>query len=154
MQYWLFKTEPSAYSIDDLAREGVGRWDGVRNYQARNFLRDHVAAGDRVFIYHSSTAVPGIAGTGMVVKAGYPDPAAYDPESPYYDPKSSPLHPRWYAVDVRFDEAFDTVLPLAQLRHEPALARMALLVPGQRLSIQPVRAVEWAHIMKLVTRTV
>ncbi len=150
MHHWLVKTEPETYSIDSLQAEKVGRWDGVRNYQARNFLRDGMRVGEQVFIYHSSTQVPGIAGVGEVVRAGYPDPTAFDPESPYYDPASTPAHPRWYAVDIRFGEKFPEVMPLARLRTERSLRGMPLLRPGQRLSVQPVEEGQFEYIMKLV----
>ncbi len=152
MAYWLFKSEPDEYSIDDLRDEpaGFGVWDGIRNYQARNFLRDQVAVGDEVLFYHSSCKHVGIVGTAEVVRAAYPDPAQFDPESRYFDPKASPDAPRWYCVDIRFTGRFDSVIPLAELRAIPDLANMVLLNQG-RLSIQPVRQEEWAVIQKLRT---
>ena len=140
---WLFKTEPDTYSIDDLSAEpdATGRWDGVRNYQARNTLRDDVALGDRVLVYHSSTAELGIAGIARVVRAAYPDPTQDDPASG-----------RWVAVDVQVECVFPRILLLSDLRREKALAGMALLQRGQRLSIQPVTAAEWRRIKTLASR--
>lgn len=148
MAYWLFKTEPDAFSIDDLAnRENQTEpWDGVRNYQARNFLRDDVALGDRVFIYHSSCKHVGIAGVAEVVKAGYPDATQFDPESNYYDPKSKPESPRWFRVDVKFVEKFHKVLPLAEIKAMPAIVELPLVKKGGRLSIMPVSENEWQQL--------
>ena len=148
MAYWLFKTEPDAFSIDDLAnRENQTEpWDGVRNYQARNFLRDDVALGDRVFIYHSSCKHVGIAGVAEVVKAGYPDATQFDPESSYYDPKSLPESPRWFRVDVKFVEKFHKVLPLAEIKAMPAIVELPLVKKGGRLSIMPVSENEWQQL--------
>ncbi|WDT84530.1 EVE domain-containing protein [Alteromonas sp. 009811495] len=148
MAYWLFKTEPDAFSIDDLAnRENQTEpWDGVRNYQARNFLRDDVALGDRVFIYHSSCKHVGIAGVAEVVKAGYPDATQFDPESNYYDPKSLPESPRWFRVDVKFVEKFHKVLPLAEIKAMPAIVELPLVKKGGRLSIMPVSESEWQQL--------
>ena len=145
MSYWLFKSEPDEYGIDDLQREGEARWDGIRNYQARNFLRDAVAVGDGVLIYHSACARPAVVGTAMVTRAAYPDPAQFDPVSPYHDPKSAPDSPRWFCVDIRFAGKFARPLPLAEMKRIPELAGMVLLRQG-RLSIQPVTASEWALI--------
>lgn len=147
MAYWLFKSEPDEYSIDDLAGEarGYGVWDGIRNYQARNFLRDRVACGDRVLFYHSSCKQVGVAGTAKVVRAGYPDPAQFDPRSKYHDPRATPEAPRWYCVDIAFERKFDQVLPLRDLRQLPGLEEMVLLNQG-RLSIQPVTAQQWRII--------
>lgn len=149
MAYWLFKSEPDEFSIDDLAALG-GRpepWDGIRNYQARNLLRDRVAVGDEVLIYHSSCKTVGVAGTGRVVRAAYPDPAQFDPDSKYYDPKASEDAVRWYCVDVVFGEKFPEVLPLARLKAMPGLENMVLLRQG-RLSVQPVTASEWRQIIE------
>ena len=150
MAYWLFKSEPDEYSIDDLQAEprGVGVWDGIRNYQARNFLRDAVAVGDGVLFYHSSCKHVGIAGTAEVVRAGYPDPAQFDPDSRYFDPKATAEAPRWYCVDLGYRSHIEPLIPLAELRAIPALADMVLLNQG-RLSIQPVRPAEWALIVGL-----
>lgn len=143
MAYWLFKSEPHVYSIDDLQREGVGVWEGVRNYQARNFLRDGVKKGDTVLFYHSSCAVPAIVGLADVVRAAYPDPAQFDPENDYYDPKATAEKPRWVAVDVRFKRKLKRPVTRDDLRAQPELADMALLRRGQRLSILPVPVTEW-----------
>uniref|UniRef100_E6Q0I0 EVE domain-containing protein n=1 Tax=mine drainage metagenome TaxID=410659 RepID=E6Q0I0_9ZZZZ len=148
-KYWLFKSEPQSYSIEDLRGDRTTPWSGVRNYQARNFMQA-MSIGDEGFFYHSSCAVPGIVGIGRVVRAAYPDATAFDPRSEYFDPKSSPEKPRWLNVDVAFVRAFDEVLPLTLLREIPALAAMLLLQRGQRLSVQPVRANEWRAILKLV----
>ena len=150
MAYWLFKSEPDEYSIDDLQAEpaGFGVWDGIRNYQARNFLRDQVAVGDGVLFYHSSCKQVGIVGTAEVVKAGYPDPAQFDPENDYFDPKATPEAPRWYCVDIRYRSRFNSLIPLAELRTIPTLADMVLLNQG-RLSVQPVKPDEWLLILGL-----
>lgn len=151
MNYWLFKSEPDAFSIDDLkAMKGKkDHWDGIRNYQARNLMRDDMKKGDLGFFYHSSCKVPGVVGIVEVVREAYPDFTAQDPESKYYDPKSSAENPRWVMVDVKFRQKFDDVLSLAQLREVDALADMVLLRKGSRLSIQPVTAVEWDTIVEL-----
>ena len=126
MVFWLFKTEPDAFSIDDLAARPqlTEPWDGVRNYQARNFLRDKVQLGDKVFIYHSSCKQVGIAGVAEVVKAGYPDTEQFNPESKYYDPKASIDAPRWYRVDVKLVEKFNTVLPLKTIKSLPEVTEV------------------------------
>jgi len=147
--YWLFKTEPDEFSIDDLEADGTACWDGIRNYQARNFLRDKVTVGDSVFIYHSSCARPGIAGQAEVIKAAYPDPAQFDAESRYYDAKATKNNPRWFCVDVCWRATFAEVLPLAQLKQLPALADMLLLKQG-RLSVQPVTAEQWRLIEGII----
>lgn len=149
MPTWLMKSEPDEASIDDLARAGSLPWTGVRNYQARNFMRDAFRLNDRVLFYHSSCAEPGIAGLGSVASAAYPDPTQFDPSSPYFDPKSSPAQPRWLLVDVRF-EAKLPLLSLARLRATPALASMVLLQKGSRLSISPVTDAEWHTLAPLL----
>ena len=150
MAYWLFKTEPDEFSIDDLA--GLkGRpepWNGIRNYQARNLLRDQVRAGDQVFIYHSSCRRVGIAGIAEVVRAAYPDPDQFNPESKYFDPGAGLEEPRWFCVDVVFRRKFPRLIPLAALKRQAALADMVLLKQG-RLSVQPVTAEEWQLILRL-----
>lgn len=150
MAYWLFKSEPDEYSIDDLAAEnsGITRWNGIRNYQARNLLRDEVAMDDEVFFYHSSCAEPAIAGIAKVVRAAYPDPSQFDPDNPGFDSKSSPDKPRWFCVDVQFVRAFRPPLVGKTLRQYPELADMVLFRQA-RLSIQPVTAAEWRFILKL-----
>ena len=147
MAYWLMKSEPDEVSIDDLAaRPGqTVPWFGVRNYQARNFMRDAMRLGDRAFFYHSGCAEPGIAGLCEVSSTPYPDATQFDPASPYFDPKASPENPRWLLVDVRL-VAKTRYLPLAELRRHPELANLRLLAPGNRLSITPVTAEEWTFI--------
>lgn len=150
MAFWLFKTEPESYSFDDLMREPnrATDWDGVRNYQARNTLRDDVKRGDGVLIYHSSTDSPAIVGIAEVIQEAHPDPTAFDPKSPYFDPKSKPDAPTWVQVTIRGDRALDAPISLAAIRTIPALARMDLLRKGNRLSIQPVTAAEWNTLLK------
>ena len=147
MQFWLMKSEPDEVSIDDLAAAPgqVVPWFGVRNYQARNFMRDAMRIGDRAFFYHSGCAEPGIAGICEICSEPYPDATQFDPESPYFDPKSSRNEPRWLLRDVRFVNK-SRYLPLAELRACPELANMRLLARGNRLSITPVMAEEWAFI--------
>ncbi|MBK9131842.1 MAG: EVE domain-containing protein [Gammaproteobacteria bacterium] len=151
MSYWLLKSEPDVFSIADLARR-PGRtehWDGVRNFQARNYLRDGMRCGDLAFFYHSSCAVPGIAGIVEIVRAGYPDFTALDPGHPHHDPASTPDKPRWYMVDVRLQRSFKHVISLQKLKACPALAGMRLLARGNRLSVMPVTAAEWSAILAL-----
>ncbi|MCE3252171.1 MAG: hypothetical protein K0Q67_1181 [Cellvibrio sp.] len=149
--YWLFKAEPHIYGIDHLAAapNKTGRWDGIRNYQARNFLRDQVALNDEVFIYHSSCKNVGIVGTAKVVKTAYPDPTQFNPESDYYDPKSPRENPRWVSVDIKLTKVFPRLIPLAEIKAQPQLENM-VLVKQSRLSTQPVTAAEWAFIISLV----
>ena len=151
MAYWLFKTEPSEFSIDALkkAPQHIATWDGVRNYQVRNMLRDQIKVGDFVLFYHSSCDDIGIAGVAEVVKAAFPDPTQFNPESKYYDPKSPSDSPRWLAVDIKFKEKFPHLIPLATLKTQSALAEMTLLKRGNRLSITPVSFDEWRVIMRL-----
>ncbi|MBA1273065.1 EVE domain-containing protein [Stutzerimonas azotifigens] len=148
MPYWLMKSEPDEFSIQHLKEKGNARWDGVRNYQARNYLRE-MREGDRFFFYHSSCPEPGVAGIGEIIRAAYPDPAALDGQSPYFDAKASAEKNPWSAVDVRFVEAFDAVLPLALLKTAPALADLALVRKGSRLSVMPVSPDEWNAILAL-----
>lgn len=154
MGYWLFKTEPDAFGIDDLrARpEQTEPWDGVRNYQARNFLRDQVALGDKVFIYHSSCKEVGIAGVAEVVRAGYPDESQFNPEAKYFDPKSSPDNPRWFRVDVKFEKKFAKVLPLKAIKANPDIQEIGLVKKGHRLSIMPVEPAEWDILITMAGR--
>jgi predicted RNA-binding protein with PUA-like domain len=154
MNYWLMKTEPSAFSLDDLKRcpKCTEHWDGVRNYQARNFLRDGMQKGDLAFFYHSSCAEPGIAGIVEIARSAYPDHTAWNPDSGHFDPKSSPANPIWYMVDVRFVRRFEPLISLQRLRRQPALRGMQLLRRGNRLSIMPVAKREWAAILKLEPR--
>lgn len=149
MHYWLMKSEPDEVSIDDLAQTGTVPWFGVRNYQARNFMRDAMQVGDLAFFYHSGCAEPGIAGICEVCSEPYPDATQFDPASPYHDPKSTPEQPRWLLRDVRFVSK-GRYLPLAELRSRPELANMRLLARGNRLSITPVTADEWVFINRLM----
>lgn len=151
MNYWLLKTEPAECSIDDLAAQPIKPmvWEGVRNYQARNFLRQ-MHEGDEVFVYHSSCKLIGVAGTARVSRSVYPDPAQFDPESPYFDPKSSRDSPRWEAVDVVFVQKFSQLLSLDAIKASPALEELALVKKGNRLSVMPVSANEWQAILELV----
>ena len=141
-RYWLMKSEPESYSIDDLKRDKRTHWDGVRNYQARNFMRDQMKAGDWVLFYHSGSEPPGVAGVARVCKEAYPDPTAWDPKDHHYDPKSDPKNPAWFMVDIQFVEKFPQVLSLQELRAHPKLKDLLVLKRGQRLSVQPV---EKAH---------
>lgn len=147
------KIEPDECSIDDLARRPgqTVPWTGVRNYQARNFMRDAMRIGDGVLYYHSSCAEPGIAGLAEVASAPYPDATQFDPASPWYDPKATPAAPRWVHVDVRLRRR-TRLLGLAEMRRHPALATMQLLRPGNRLSITPVSAAEWDAVLELLDR--
>ncbi len=148
MKYWLMKSEPSTFSWKDLlaSPDQTTLWEGVRNYQARNFMRDKMQPGDLAFFYHSSCKEPEIMGIVQIVETQCIDPSAFDPESPYFDPKSSPERPRWIAVKVKAHQAFSASLPLSSLKKMPELSQMILLRPGNRLSITPVSADEWAII--------
>ena len=150
-KYWLFKAEPHIYGIDHLAAapDKTGRWDGIRNYQARNFLRDQVALGDEVFIYHSSCKNVGIVGTAKVVKTAYPDPTQFNPESDYHDPKSTAENPRWVSVDIQLTKVFPRLIPLAEIKAQPSLENM-VLIKQSRLSTQPVTKEEWKIINALL----
>ncbi len=151
MNYWLMKTEPSAFSIDDLAKKSLQteHWDGVRNYQARNMLRDQMQVGDQAFFYHSSCEVPGIVGVVEIVKSAYPDPSALNPNSKYFDSRSTAENPRWFMVDVKLIKKFHHVISLKELAHIPALSNMQVLRKGNRLSIMPVTIKEWHTILDL-----
>jgi len=151
MNYWLFKSEPSAFSIDDLRQrpKQTEHWDGVRNYQVRNQLHNDIKQGDLAFFYHSSCAPPGIAGIMQVVKNGYPDFTAWDKQSDHYDPKSTPTTPRWYMVDVKFIEKFPRLITLDEIKRQPKLKQMPILKKGNRLSITPVTTQEWKIIVGL-----
>ena len=151
MNYWLMKSEPDVFGIDDLAARPnqTEPWDGVRNYQARNMLRDQMKRGDQVLFYHSNCEPPGIVGIMEIAREGYPDPTAFNPEAKYYDPKSDPDKPRWYLVDVKFRRKLKRTIPLQELREHPALADMALVRKGNRLSVMPVSAEEWETILTM-----
>lgn len=146
--YWLLKSEPSAYSIDDLKRDGKTDWTGVRNYQARNIMRDAMQKGDLAFYYHSSTDETGIAGICEIASEAIPDKTAWDSKSDYYDPKSSPGNPIWFCREVKFRQKFKAPVLLSDLRTIKGLEKMILLQKGSRLSVQPVSEVEWEIIMK------
>ena len=150
MRYWLMKSEPSVFSIDDLARapKQTTSWDGVRNYQARNLLRE-AAVGDGVIFYHSSADPPAAVGTATVARAAYPDASQFDPKSDHYDEASKKDDPRWFVVDVKFAQKFPRAVTLAELRGKPELADMVLLRKGSRLSVQPVTAEEWKAVCKM-----
>ena len=150
MNYWLLKSEPSTFSIDDLAAKGVEHWDGVRNYMARNNLMA-MKVGDLGFFHHSSADPPGIAGICEVVREAYPDHTAFDPSSKYFDPKSSPDKPRWFMPDVRFVRKFPRFVPLSEIRETPGLSDMMLVKFG-RLSVQPVSEKEWEIVCDLGER--
>lgn len=153
MQYWLMKSEPDVFGIDDLAKN-PGKttfWDGVRNYQARNFMRDRMKLGDRAFFYHSNCDEPAIAGIVKIAKAGYPDHTAFDKHDPHFDPDSDPDEPRWYMVDVRLERKLKRPITLAEMREHAsgALKGLALLQRGNRLSITPVSDAHWRFILDL-----
>jgi predicted RNA-binding protein with PUA-like domain len=150
-QCWLFKSEPEEFSIDHLAKlpNQTAPWTGIRNYQSRNTLRDAIKVGDRVFFYHSSTKVKGVAGICEVVKSGYPDPTAFDKMDPYYDPKSSPANPVWVAVDIRLVRKFDQVVTLELMKKTTGLENVMVCRQGARLSIQPVSLDEWRVVESL-----
>jgi predicted RNA-binding protein with PUA-like domain len=153
MKYWLLKSEPDTYSIDDLARakNQTTAWEGVRNYQARNLLRDDVREGDLGFFYHSSCEVPGIVGVVKIVRAGYADRSANDPKSAYFDPKADPSLPRWFCVDVRLERTLAPIIALDELRSHATreLQNMLVLKRGNRLSVTPVTRDEWTFILAL-----
>lgn len=150
-RHWLMKTEPTTFSIDDLAGEPdqTTCWEGVRNYQARNLLRDEIREGDRVLFYHSACKEPAVVGTASVTRGGYPDAHAWDRRSPYFDEQSDPENPRWYMVDIKLERKFDRPVTLAELRQRAGLQGMVLLQKGSRLSVQPVTKREFETIEKL-----
>lgn len=152
MSYWLFKTEPDAFSIDDLKKRGTQGeiWDGVRNYQARNMLRDQVKVDDRVFIYHSNCETPGVVGIARVVEAGVVDPMQFNPESKYYDPGAKMDAPRWITVKVVYEKHLRQTATLAAIKAHPGLQDMQLVKRGNRLSILPVSDEQWAVILNIV----
>ena len=153
MRYWLMKTEPTTFSVEDLARakHQTTCWDGVRNYQARNMLRDEMKKGDLAFLYYSSTDVPGIVAIMKIAKEGYPDPTAFDRKNHHYDPDSDPAKPRWFMVDVQLDRRLAHIVTLEELRKHAMkeLKNMVLLRKGNRLSITPVESAEWKFILSL-----
>ncbi len=149
MVYWLMKSEPSAYSLDDLKRDGTTPWDGVRNYQARNFMRDQMQVGDSVLFYHSNAKPPGIAGLARIASAAYPDATAWQPDHEHFDSRSTPTKPVWFLVDVAYVAHFQRFVSLDQIRQHPELQTMLVVQKGSRLSIQPVTAAEFALIQAL-----
>ncbi|MCB9809348.1 EVE domain-containing protein [Candidatus Nomurabacteria bacterium] len=150
MNHWLLKSEPTCYSIDDLARDGVTPWDGIRNYQARNFMRDDMRVGDEVFFYHSNTKPPHIAGIGRIASTPYPDPTQFDAQSEYYDPKATVEKPRWFLVDVAFVAKAKEPLSLPVIKNDPSLSEMLVIQKGQRLSIQPVSKKHFEYIKAII----
>ena len=151
MSHWLFKSEPDTFSIDTLKQRPnqTEHWDGVRNYQARNMLRDQIHIGDTGFFYHSNCTPPGIVGIIEIVKSGYPDYTAQDPKSNFYDPKTTPENPRWFMVDVKFVKKFKHIITLDDLKNHPTLKNMKVAQRGNRLSITPVSSAEWNLILKI-----
>jgi predicted RNA-binding protein with PUA-like domain len=148
MAYWLMKSEPDVFSIDDLKRKKKEPWDGVRNFQARNYLRA-MALGDEAFFYHSSCAEPGIVGIAKISRTAFPDPKQFDPDSEYFDPTSPPQDPRWSAVEVSFVRKLKSPLSLETLKSMPALADMPLVKRGNRLSVMPVTPEQWQAVLSL-----
>ena len=149
MKYWLMKSEPDVFSIDDLKKKKTSGWDGVRNYQARNFMRDEMKIGDLVLFYHSNAEIPGVAGLAKVCKTSHPDPTQFDSKSEYYDPKATKENPRWFMVEVEFVEKFDRVISLSELKTTKGLENMPLVQKGSRLSINPVSEKEFKIITEL-----
>jgi len=152
MSYWLIKTEPTEFSIDDLEKRPnqIEHWDGVRNYQARNMLRDEMKVGDVAFFYHSNCDEPGIVGIVKIVKEGYPDHTAFDPENKHFDPKSDKENPRWFMVDVKLKKKFPRTMTLSEMRSNPELEGLILLRKGNRLSVMPVEEKHFKLILDLV----
>lgn len=148
-KYWLIKSEPEVYSIDDLEKDKQIFWDGVRNYQARNFMRDEMKKGDMVIFYHSNTEPPGAVGICEVVKEGYPDFTAFDPDDKHYDPKSNEDNPTWIMVDVKFVKKFKKPVSISEIKENPKLKNMKLVQRGNRLSVMPVTKSEFDEISKM-----
>lgn len=148
-RYWLMKSEPDVYSLEDLERDGSTYWDGVRNYQARNLMRDDMKRGDRVLYYHSNAKPMGVVGVAEIVGEAYPDPTQFDPDSKYHDPKSTEENPRWVVVDVGYVATFDRMVTLAELKVDPKLEGMLVIRRGQRLSVQPVEREHFEHVCGL-----
>ena len=149
MAYWLMKSEPDCFSIDDLKAKKTAPWDGVRNYQVRNMFRDDMKPGDKAFFYHSSCEVPGVYGVMKIASVAYPDPTQFDPKSDHYDPKSKKEEPRWLLVDVTFERKLKKPVTLAQMRDDKKLANFRLLATGNRLSVIPVGKEHWEHLLSL-----
>lgn len=151
-RYWLMKCEPEAYAIDDLERDGTTTWEGVRNFQARNFMRDEMKVGDGVLFYASNAEPTGVTGVAEVSREGYPDPFAFKKGHHYYDAKSDPENPTWYLVDIRFVEKFPEIVPLSTLKETPGLGKMMVVQKGSRLSVQPATKEEFEIVRKLGRR--
>lgn len=151
MRYWLMKSEPDEFGFNDLYRatRRTEPWDGVRNYQARNMMRDEMKVGDLVFFYHSNCEIPGIVGLATIAREGYPDPTAFDPDDKHFDPKSDPDNPRWYLVDVKYKRKLKRTITLAELKTHPELSEFALVRRGNRLSVMPVSEADWSFILGL-----
>ena len=149
MQYWLMKSEPDTYSIDDLQSFGVDHWDGIRNYQVRNFFRDQMQVGEQAFFYHSNCKEPGIVGIMEIVSTAYPDHTAFDPSQKYFDSKSDPENPRWLMVDVHYIRHLDRMITLGELRQQKQITDMKLLQRGNRLSVLPLSKMEWQYILEM-----
>ena len=148
-QFWLMKSEPEVFGLDTLAKlpAQTTMWDGVRNYQARNMMRDQFKLGDEAFFYHSNCSEPGVVGIVEVVRTAYADPTQFNPESEYFDPKSTAENPRWFVVDVKLKRALKRTVTLTEMKEDPALADMALVRKGNRLSVLPVTPAQWRHIL-------
>lgn len=155
MKYWLMKSEPNAYSFEDLKNEKdkTTHWDGIRNYQARNFMMKDMSIGDKVLFYHSNCKVPGVVGLATITSGSYPDHTAWDESSKYYDAKSTPDNPRWHMVDVTFDSDLKREVSLKEIKDTPALSEMKLVQRGQRLSIQPLTQTEYEMVVKMGMET-
>ncbi len=151
MKYWLMKSEPDVFGIDDLNSmpNRTDKWEGVRNYQVRNMMRDDMQSGDLAFFYHSNCKEPGIVGIMKIVRGGYPDFTAFDPKAKYFDPKSNPDNPRWYMVDVRYVRKLKRTITLAELKTHTELSDLPLLRRGNRLSVMPIDAAQWNYILAL-----
>ena len=149
MNYWLMKSEPDVFGIDDLKRVKKEPWDGVRNYQARNYMRDEMKKGDKILFYHSKTDVPGVVGIMEVSKEAFPDHTSWDKKSKYFDPKSSEENPRWFMIEVKYVSKFPRTVSLQEMKDMKPLSEMKILQKGNRLSITPVTKVEFDHIVKV-----
>lgn len=149
-QFWLIKSEPNAFGLDDLKKKpkSTDMWDGVRNYQARNFIKS-MQPGDMTFFYHSNCETPGIVGIAEIVSSAYPDPTAFDPDSKYFDPKGSPESPRWFVVDVKYKQKFSDILSLKEIKSNPKIKTLPLIQKGCRLSVMPVTPQEWQYLIKM-----
>lgn len=149
MKYWIIKSEPSCYSIYDLQKQKIGHWDGVRNYQARNFLRDDMKKDDLCIFYHSNATPSGAAGVCRIVKEGYPDHTAFQPMEKHFDPDSDPKNPRWFMVDVAFEKVFPKFIPLSEIKENTLLSHIALVQKGSRLSVMPIDKNAFEEICKM-----